>query len=151
MKKIRSLIVFVSAVFLLTCCMNKESISPSEFKSTMESLDYEVHDATNQFSNYDYVKQVYIALNDDYQIEFYELSDEEKAEGFYKTNKSIFEGEKESGYSQFNSSMGNYSKYTLKTGGKYKVVSRIDNTVIYLNIDEEYKDKVKGILEELGY
>ena len=31
------------------------------------------------------------------------------------------------------------------------VVSRIENTVIYLNVADEYKDTVKNILEELGY
>ena len=31
------------------------------------------------------------------------------------------------------------------------VVSRIDNTVIYVNVDDNYKDTVKDILDELGY
>ena len=31
------------------------------------------------------------------------------------------------------------------------VVSRIDNTVIYVNVDNNYKDTVKDILDELGY
>ena len=34
--------------------------------------------------------------------------------------------------------------------GKYMVVSRIDNTVIYVNVNDNYKDTVKDILKELG-
>ena len=48
-------------------------------------------------------------------------------------------------------SMKNYSKYSLSTGGKFKVVSRIDNTVVYLNVDSNNKDAVRDLLDELGY
>lgn len=37
--------------------------------------------------------------------------------------------------------MSNYSKYALSTSGEYKVVSRIENTAVYLNVDSSYKDK----------
>ena len=151
MKKFKYFVLCFFMIFFMTGCFNKKSISSNEFKSIMSEKGFDVQDATKQFSDYDYVKRTYIALNDDFQIEFYELSDEEKAKGFYETNKSIFESSKESGYSQFNNSVGNHSKYTLKTGGKYKVVSRIDNTVIYLNVLEEYKDEIKDILKDLGY
>lgn len=45
----------------------------------------------------------------------------------------------------------NFQKYTLSTESKYKVISRIDNTVIYLNVDDNYKEEVKNVLKELGY
>ena len=47
--------------------------------------------------------------------------------------------------------MGNNSKYTLKTKDEYKVVSRIEDTVIYADVDEKYEDEVKEILKEMGY
>lgn len=151
MKKFKYLVLCFFMIFFMTGCFNKKSISSNEFKSIMNDKGFDVQDATSQFSNYNYVNRAYIALNKDYQIEFYELSDEEKAKSFYETNKTIFEDSKENGYSQFNNSVGNHSKYTLKTGGKYKVVSRIDNTVVYLNVLEEYKDEIKDILNDLGY
>ena len=45
----------------------------------------------------------------------------------------------------------NYSKYTLSSDGKYMIVSRINNTVVYLDVDSSYKDEIKTILNELGY
>lgn len=52
---------------------------------------------------------------------------------------------------QTNISGKNYSKYTLSSGEKYMVVSRINNTVVYLDVNSNYKDEVKTILSELGY
>lgn len=151
MKKFKYFILCFFMIFLITGCINKKSISSNEFKNIMKEKGYSIYDATSQFSDYDYVLKAYLALKSDHQIEFYELSDIDNAKSFYKRNKSIFEDSKEDIYSQYNNSIGNHSKYTLKTGGKYKVVSRIDNTVIYLNVDEKYKDSVKDILEYLGY
>ena len=45
----------------------------------------------------------------------------------------------------------NYEKYTLVVDGKYKLLSRVENTVLYLNIDDVYKDEVKKIVDELKY
>lgn len=156
MKKIKniiSLIICFIAVLTVTGCKDKKSITADEFKNTMESNDYTVQEATDQFSEYDYVEKVYIALSSDssYQIEFYQLSDDDYATSFYNNNKSIFEESKSSKNSETSVSMANYSKYTLETNGKYKVISRINNTAIYLNVDAEYKEDVKSILKKLGY
>ena len=87
----------------------------------------------------------------DYKIEFYKLAEEDNAISFYKTNKEIFENSKDSVSAEKSISLGNNSKYTLKTKDKYKVVSRIENTVIYVDVDAKYEDEVKEILKEIGY
>ena len=119
----------------------------------MENKGFDVQEATEQFVNYDYIKQVYIAVNNssNYQIEFYETLDTSGAENFYETNKEVFENEKESSSAYSSVDLGNHSKFSLTTDGKFKVISRIDNTIIYLNVDEKNKSEVKNILDELGY
>jgi len=131
----------------------KESINAEEFKTIMQEKGFIVSDATSQFSQYDYIKQVYVAASDDYsyKIEFYELSDIEYATSFYNNNKAIFESSKGIASANTSVSIKNYSKYTLSTNGQYKVVSRIDNTVIYLDVDSGNKDAVKDLLKEIGY
>ena len=32
-----------------------------------------------------------------------------------------------------------------------KFLSRIDNTLVYIDIDESYKDTVKDLIKEIGY
>ena len=153
---ILGVVLFIAvAVGILFTSLNKEktSITASQFKTTMEEKGYVVSDATSQFSSYDYVEQVYVAAPSGYayKIEFYELSDESYAMSFYNNNKSIFESSKGNSSGETSVSMKNYSKYTLSSSGKYQVVSRIDNTVIYLNVDASHKDTVKDLLKELGY
>ncbi len=156
MKKVKRLLMGVLCfvvLFTLTGCGNKTSITSADFKSKMESKGYTVQDATSQMSEYDYINQVYIAISSDstYQIEFYELSDSDYASSFFNNNKKTFENSKSSGSAETSVSAGNNAKYTLTTNGKFKVVSRIDNTVIYLNVDDDYKSSVKDVLKDLGY
>ena len=119
----------------------------------MQPKGFVVQDATSQFSDYDYITKVYIALSSDsnYQIEFYELSDSDYATSFYNNNKSIFESSKGSGNAETHAEIANYSKYTLSSNGKFKVISRIDNTALYLNVDSSNKKAVEDILKDLGY
>lgn len=163
----KSIIIIVLCIALILCLIigitifkmvssitqDKESITASEFYDKMEDKGYYLQDATNQFSAYDYIKQVYLALESDnkYQIEFYEFSDESYAMSFYENNKSIFESSKANSASNTNVNLKNSSKYTLSSNGSYKSLSRIDNTLIYIDIDSEYEDEVKDILKDLGY
>ena len=144
----------VVGVVIINKNLNKESISANDFKNIMEDKDFEIVDVMDQFEEYDeYIKKAYIALEEDYdyQIEFYKLDEEDDAISFYKTNKEKFEASKGSSSVETKVSMGNNSKYTLKTNDEYKVVSRIEDTVIYVDVDEKYEDEVKEILKEIGY
>jgi len=135
--------------------LNKEktSISAKDFNDIMEDKDYVIMETTSQFAQYEnYVSESYVAIkDDDYQIEFYELSNEENAIDMYATNKIRFETSKGNSSAVTNFDFKNYSKYTLTTNGKYKVLSRIDNTLIYIDVDKDYKDIVKDLLKEIGY
>ncbi len=148
-------LVTIVAGFTAFSLMNreKESITAEEFKIIMQDKGYLIADATSQFSEYDYVSKVYLATTSDklYQIEFYTLSDDSSATYFFNTNKTLFEQNKTSVSTSTSSEFSNHAKYTLTSANKYMVVSRINNTVVYVNVDEQYKDNVKDILKELGY
>ncbi len=148
------LLLVFGGIFLFTS-LNKEKdpITASQFQTIMQQKGFVVQDATSQFSDYDYITKVYIALSSDsnYQIEFYELSDSDYATSFYNNNKSIFESSKGSSNAETHAEIANYSKYTLSSNGKFKVISRIDNTALYLNVDSSNKKAVEDILKDLGY
>ncbi len=148
------LVVVVGIVLLFTNLNKpKPSITADQFRNIMKGKDYTILDANDQFSQYDYIKQVYLAIdpNLNYQIEFYELSDEENAISFYNNNASIFQSSKGSASAETSVNGKNYSKYTLSSNGEYMVVSRINNTVIYIDADDTYRDEIKSELQELGY
>jgi hypothetical protein len=147
------LAVMLGCGLLIGCGSNKTSISANDFKDIMEDNGYEIVDAAEQFAEYDHVKTAYIAIDEtaSYQIEFYSIADEDAASQMFYSNKETIENTKGTATGVVEIKMGNYDKYSLTTNGKYKVVARIDNTMIYCNVDEDYKDDVKEIIELLGY
>lgn len=134
--------------------LNKEKtpISAESFNTIMGEKGYIMVDITNQYAEYgDYVLKGYLAQKSGYQIEFYELSSEENAIDAYNTNRSLFESQESNVSASYTISMNNYGTYSLTTKEEYKYLSRIDNTLIYVNVDKDYKDTVKDILKEIGY
>ena len=144
-------VVCLLVLFVTTGCMNKKAITTSEFKSTMESKGFTTIDVLEQFSEYKYVKEATVAKNDDFQIEFYVLSDTERADYMFNTNKKIFQNSKGSSTFETKSKIGNYETYSLTSSGYYMYISRVNNTVIYLNVNESKKDTVIKIIKDLGY
>ena len=148
------LAVLVGIVLISFNALNKEKtpISASAFNTTMESKGYVVANTTSQFTQYpNYVSESYAAQKAGYQIEFYELTSEENAINMYNVNKEIFESQKTNISASTTASMNNYARYSLTTDVKYKYLSRIDNTLVYIDVDESYKDIVKDIMKEIGY
>ena len=147
-------VVIVGIVLVVFSSLNKEKtpITADTFNTTMESKGYVMTDTTSQFSQYgSLMAKSYAAQKSGYQIEFYELSNEENAISMYNTNKTKFESQKTNISTSSTVSMNNYATYSLTTNGKYKYVSRINNTLVYVDVDETYKDTVKDIMKEIGY
>lgn len=159
MKKLRaiSIILFciITCITLTSCSIGKrkDSITPDTFCSKMQDKSFTIVDSTEQFSSTDGVQNVYIAIapNYTYQIEFYELSDDSQAEESYEKNIQTFEKSKTNVSSNTEVKLANYAKYTLLSNGKYMVISRINNTFIYVNADSDYKDDIDDILSNFGY
>jgi len=153
--KIRNIIlgIFCFLILLtLTGCGNKNAISTDDFKTITEGRDYIIADATMQYSSYGYINEATIAQSPEgWQIEFYVLSDESYAEGMFNTNKATFETYKGNSSISSSSNMENYSKYSLTSSGYYMYLCRIDNTLLYVKINDTYEDSVKDLINELGY
>ena len=153
MKRIKVIFLLILVILLSACSTNKEAVDSNEFKNIMRDNNYYVVNPKEQFSEYDYIIDSYIAIdsNKKYQIEFYELEDDANAIAFYDYNKDIFEASRTTSSVYTDVNLSNNSKYTLTNEDSYKVLSRIDNTVIYINVDEEFKDEIISILKKLGY
>ena len=151
MKKLRN-IILILITFLLVGCGSKKEITSSEFKEITRDNDFYIQDVKEQFSEYDYIKEAMIAVKSGkYQIEFYVLEDEENALAFYKYNKDVFEASKESTSLYAEVDFEHNNRYTLTTGNEYKVISRINKTVVYVNTTKENKNDVNKVLKKLGY
>ena len=153
LKKLFSLFISLFLVIVLTGCSNKASLTASDFKSTMEEKEFEVIDTMDQMPQESIVTQSYIALapKSVYKIEYYNFISEEEAKTFYNTNKKIFEASAGSVSSNKEVTIKNYSKFAMTSNKRYMVVSRIDNTAIYIDADKDYKDTINKILKDIGY
>lgn len=150
-KIIMVLALFFAFLTLTACGGNNTALTATQFKEKMAAKSgFQVVDVTKQYEGQD-VKQAYIATNGTWQIEFYEQNSEKSAKTSFDINKSNFEKIKNSTAVTTEKIVGNVSRYTQVSSGKFSVISRIDNTFIYLNVDERYKNEAQEILRDLGY
>lgn len=146
------LAVAIGAGILIANMINKtkEPITAKKFGTVMEKQDFEIYDIYDQYAEYGYVEEAIVAL-EDYQIEFYVLDSTKNAERFYNHNVSLFEKSASSTKSKKSFSFKNGEQYKLTSNGSFMAITRIDDTVVYADVDVEYKDEVEKILEQLGY
>ena len=145
-------IIFFAFLLLFTGCSKKKAITSDDFKSKAEKMGYTIVDAHDQYANYNYVKEAYIAYsNDGYQIEFYVIDDNEYAKGMFDTNKAIIENINGTNKMKTEINMKNYNKYSVTTESTFGYLSRIDNTLVYVNTTKSNKNAVNKFLKKINY
>lgn len=138
--------IIIICLLLLTIGCSKKSIDSNKFKSIMRDNGYYVISIKDQFENYGYIEEAYLARKD-MNVEYYKMSDIDNTKAFYDYNKDIIEAYKTKydEYKEFE------NKYVLSTDEAYKLISCINNTCIYVDTDIKNKDEVNNIIKKLGY
>lgn len=150
-KKIILGVLCLLMVFVLTGC-GKTAISTSDFKSKADNNGYTTKDVTSQFQSTGIVKEATLAMsNEGYQVEFYVLSSKDNATSMFNTNKTTFETYKSGATSEGSTNLGDTQTYSLTTSSKYMYLCKVDTTLLFVNVDVKYKDKVKSFVKDLGY
>ena len=150
MKKFNLMIL--SLCFLLTGCkIDRKAEMPEHFTAIMRKNNYLVKNIITDYSENIDIEAAIIAMRDNYQIEYYKVSSEDKAIEMFNVNKEKFQRSKENSSLEKSTSIGNYSKYVLKVNSRYKVVSRIGDTLIYADVPESEEESTKKVLKELEY
>lgn len=155
MKKSKILLLAMCVLMLVGCftgCGKKTAITDDDFRTIANDNGLSIIDATEQFPDSLILETASIAKSDDdWQIEFYVLTDSKAATGMFNTNKENFENLKGNASFQTSVAIGNHAVYSLVSNGTYMHVSRIDNTVVYVNEDAENKDAIDSVLKKMGY
>ena len=157
MKKIRRIILSISlfvGVLILTGCTNKKPITSNDFYNRMKAKNFILTDVTDQYSEYPHMKKVYVAQSPDlkYQIEFCEIENDKMAKKVFESNKETFE--KSLGNvvkARIDYNKDNVQKFKAISSGHFMAVTRINNTIIYVRVPQEYYKSVSSILKQLGY
>lgn len=162
-KVVRKLALALGLVGLIAslsgCGLKKTAITAEEFSSKMEDEGYQMVDITNQ---YEEVENALLAMNldDGYKIEYYNFADEDSARTAYNQTANKFDKQYNVKMMSMNLTF-NHSQSLYFTGqGKdadgnklesYVHISRVDDTMILVVADKEYRDDIKAIIKELGY
>ena len=153
--KMRTRIILIISVcvlaFTLCSCSKKNPATTDSFQTKMKEAGYTVTDATDQIAGAKDFKSVYLAYKGDVQFEFYVCTSNDVAKERFTAVQKIFEKTRTSGNTETTENVSNHSKYTLNNGTKYMVISRIDNTCVYVVADEGLTSKIKDVLAVIGY
>ncbi len=148
MKKI-FLMFFILAIFMISCKLNKEPLSSEKFESIMKKNGFSIESVVTPQLQNSGIKEILIAKNDNYQIEFYTTDDSDKAIILFNINKEKFMLSKGNGTIETSKTIGNQSRYSLKANSKFKLLSRVENTLIYIDAPSEYEKSIKEILKNM--
>lgn len=148
MKKI-FLMLFILVVFIASCKLNKEPLSSERFETVMKKNGFSVENVNPLKFQGSGIKEIIIAKNTNYQIEFYITEDSDKAIMLFNANKEKFMLSKGNGTIETSKAIGNQLRYSLRANSKFKLLSRVENTLIYIDIPDTYEKDVKEILKEL--
>lgn len=121
-----------------TSIVNKESLKTVNVKEQLENET--IKDAIVAYNKYG-----------DYQIEYIIFNDIESAKSAFLINKNEFKTFKDENTLENNTNKKNSSIYELTTNDKYMYISRINNSLIYINTDITYIEEAKNIIEKLNY
>ena len=137
-----------------TVGFNKTPITGEEFTSTMKDNGLEIYDATSQLQK-EYFESGFIAYNDDLQVEYYSLVDDNYAKQFYTSIVSSLRDESKDSIFELSTNktvaFGNYATFTQTNDGKYYYISRIDNTIVCVGVNEEFKTNIDELMNKIKY
>lgn len=154
LRKVICVMMVTGLIFATGCGEEKVAVEPTTFISTMKEAGADVNDQTETMEKISSATSVQVAyMEEQYQIEYYEFGEETDASYLYSASVEQLEdaAEAASGVTKTNVNTGSHGKYTISMDGKYVVVSKIGNTVMYATATSDYKDTVKELLEQMGY
>lgn len=156
MKKKYKLLLLLSLILILfislTYLKKDNILSIDKFDKIVKKENLKTVDVKDSFDT-ENINDAIIAYNKygDYQIEYIIFNDVETTKSAFLINKNDFKTDKNDNDIETFESSKKSSKYELITKEKYMYISRIDNSLIYVNTDITYKDETKNIIDKLGY
>lgn len=147
-KKILFLGILFISIFCLTGCLNKNVLTPVDFKTKMEGKGFTVQ-AEEVPEDVSYIESAATAKKDEIEIQFYVFKELDKAKSIYDSFKSEAEGYDSKSSIEVN--LGNHQKYEITTDKYFSFITRVDKTMVLVEVDKKYKNDTIDALKELGY
>lgn len=147
-----SIVVCLIMVFcFMTACSSKTPQTVTGFTKIMEAAKFDVQDVTSSTETNGIATTVLVAVGEDYQIEFFELTDSEMGENVFYYNKQLFLDEHSTTSMSQEFTSDNYNYYHFDADGNFHLIAHIENTMIYCEAEKEYKNEIIEFVKTLGY
>lgn len=160
-KKLSLMLSTMLILMMMTSCglsdaLTKDTVTSDDFYNAAIEAGYTVNDCTDQYSGEEYqVVKMYVLVADDesYAIEFYEFETAEKSLAVYNSTISSLKERYDKASSKVTSSLSgtNWARYKGKSSNAASLVSLIDTTVVYVDVNNMSVDSAEKFLKELGY
>ena len=137
---------------------HKKAITAEEFKNIISEKNFTINVPRDVLTE-EAIKAVgiekgYITRemeDKEYRINFFDMKDDNSQKYFYYDAINTIRNEDDGNIKETLEKSMNHTKYTAITNGKYMVVSRIGNTLIWGTINVDEKQKLIDLLNEIGY
>jgi hypothetical protein len=145
-------VILSLAMLLAGCGQSRSAISPEAFTSTLEKAGFSIADITADYPS-DYVDKALIAVNKEgtFQFEYFNVATAEYATADFNDNMNSLQANKGGTSSQTNLQVGNYGYYSLTDGDQFTLITRIEDTFIYVSAPKANTDQIKEIIKSIGY
>ena len=137
---------------------DKKAITAEEFKNVISAKKFTINVPrdvlTEEAIKAAGIEKGYITReieDQEYRINFFDMKDNNSQKYFYYDAINTIRVEDNGNIKETLEKSMNHTKYTALTNGKYIVVSRIGNTLIWGTINEDKKQKLIDLLNEFGY
>lgn len=137
---------------------DKKEISAEEFKNIISEKNFTINVPkdlwTDEIVEQANIENGYLTKeieDEEYRINFFELKDENSALYLYYKEIYTTRNGSNGNIEETSEKSMNHTKYTAIANGKYEVLSRIGNTVIWGTINVDEKQKLIDFLYEIGY
>lgn len=150
-KKVLLLLICLLTLFTLTGCAKKKVITTNEFKTIAENYGYTT-EKPQQNNDYDNINETIIASKPSgIEVKFYILKSSSDAETMFNDNKKFFKTLKGNSVTESSITISNYLSYSLTSNNKFMYLCKVENTLLYVDVEETYKSEVKDFIKALGY
>ena len=143
-------IALVLVMLFVTGCAFYNLLDATEFKNHFSALGYTISDTETA----DYEADKYLVASKEdvpYKIEYYEFDTDINAKKVYEKYKKNIANYITSNSENKETTGAIMGKIVAVSEKEYIIISRVKNTLIFINGTNEYADEINKILDEIEY
>lgn len=149
-KRLAFTLTLIIICFIATGCIIKKPITGEAFKKQFAALGYEVIE--DQDANYRSNKFMKATKEDvPFEVLFYEFDSEIDSKKTYEKYKSNIINYVTSNTTNTETTSAVFSKMVVESQKEYIIISRIKNTLVFVNSSIDFKDEVLSVIKNIHY